>query len=203
MTNKGWRKQARNTVDFVLDPDAIDAIETAESTLSALSAEQRHTPYDLRTALLMTKRLPNGYIPGTILDSLIGLLDKVIAADERSNLPKRKKLTRHLAVHTAVTAGHSWESAYAWASEQLATTPAAGSAETMRKDYQTVRKELAGGRGNKYYSLRPILECTAIDLNSGERVFSGVVDAQELLFLCGNKIADVRVLEKKERGRKR
>jgi hypothetical protein len=48
----------------------------------------------------------------------------------------------------------SWEEAYERAAEILAGTSAAGSAATMKADYQKVQRNLNAGHGGKYFVLK-------------------------------------------------
>ena len=57
-------------------------------------------------------------------------------------------------LYDPITAETPWERIYAMASEGLAGSRAAGSADTMKKAYQNVRRDLKKGRGGKYFTLK-------------------------------------------------
>jgi hypothetical protein len=46
----------------------------------------------------------------------------------------------------------SWEQAYGRAADVLAGTPASGSADTMKRSYQKVVRDLRAGRGGRYFT---------------------------------------------------
>jgi len=57
---------------------------------------------------------------------------------------------RYEAVVAAKSADITWEAAYAEAAENLAETPARGSADAMQHAYADVRRDIREGRGDQY-----------------------------------------------------